>query len=71
MNQYEENYTSLRDLNEGDEFIDKSNHVGVYLKSLGDDRHLLKSMRTGNEYEVPHGRFPVFKIIKNKNKYGN
>jgi hypothetical protein len=32
MNEYEENYTSLRDLNEGDEYIDKSNSVGVYLK---------------------------------------
>jgi hypothetical protein len=52
VKEYEENYTSLRDLNEGDGFIDKSNSVGVYLKSLGD------------EYEVPHGRFPVFKIIK-------
>jgi hypothetical protein len=63
MEEYEENYTSLRDLSEGDEFIDKSNSVGVYLKSLGDDRHLLKSMRIGNEYEVPHGKFPVFKKI--------
>jgi hypothetical protein len=65
MNEYEENYTSLRDLNEGDEFIDKSNSIGVYLKSLGDDRHLLKSMNNDREYEVPHGRFPVFKKIKN------
>jgi len=40
MEEYEENYTSLRDLNEDDEYIDKSNSVGVYLKSLGDDRHL-------------------------------
>jgi len=65
MNEYEENYTSLRDLNEGDEFIDKSNSIGVYLKSLGDARHLLKSMNNDREYEVPHGRFPVFKKIKN------
>lgn len=39
MNKYEENYTVLRDLNEGDEFIDKSNSVGIYLKSLGDDKY--------------------------------
>ena len=27
MEEYEENYTSLRDLNEGDEFFDKSNEI--------------------------------------------
>jgi hypothetical protein len=69
MNGYEENYTPLRDLSEGDEFIDKSNSVGIYLKPLGGDRHLLKSMNLGVEYEVPHGRFPIFKkIINSKQK---
>jgi len=61
--QYEENYTLLRDLDEGDKFLDKSNSVGCYIKSLGNDKHQLKSQNTGNLYEVPHGRFPVFKKI--------
>jgi len=61
MEKYEENYTLLMDLNEGEEFIDKSNSVGIYLKPLDNDRHLLKSLTTGVEYEVPNGRFPVFK----------
>ena len=65
MNEYEENYTLLRNLKEGDEFIDKSNSVGFYIKSLGDDKHLLKSQNTNGTYEVPHGRFPVFKKIDN------
>lgn len=60
MIKYEESYTLLRDLNEGDEYIDKSNSKGVYLKSLGNDRHLIKHHII---FEVPHGRFPVFKKI--------
>lgn len=62
MNEYEETYTLLRDLKEGDEFISKSNTVGFYVKSIGEDKHLLKP-QGGNSYEVPHGRFPVFKKI--------
>jgi hypothetical protein len=65
MNEYEENYTLLRDLKEGDEFIDKSNSVGIYIKPLEDDKHLLKSKRNDNVYEVPHGKFPVFKKKNN------
>lgn len=64
MYEYEENYTLLRNLKEGDEFISKSNSVGFYIKSIGEDKHLLKS-EDGNIYEVPHGRFPVFKKINN------
>ena len=45
--------------------LDKSNSVGFYIKSLGDDKHLLKSQNTNSTYEVPHGRFPVFKKIDN------
>jgi hypothetical protein len=60
---YEDNFTRLRDLKEGDEFIDKANCVGIYLKSLGNDHHLLKNDE-GHEYEVPHGNFPIFKKIK-------
>lgn len=59
---YEENYTLLRNLKEGDEFISKSNGVGFYVKSIGEDKHLLKT-QSGSVYEVPHGRFPVFKKI--------
>lgn len=65
MNEYEENYTLLRNLKEGDEFISKSNTVGFYIKPIGDDKHLLKSKNTGNTYEIPHGEFPVFKKINN------
>lgn len=64
MNEYEENYTLLRNLKEGNEFISKSNTVGVYIKPIGEDKHILKS-EDGNNYEVPHGSFPVFKKINN------
>jgi hypothetical protein len=62
-NIYEENYTLFRDLNEGDVFISKSNTVSMYLKCVGEDKHKLKDINSGDEYEVPHGRFPVFKKI--------
>ena len=64
MNEYEENYTLLRNLKECDEFISKSNTIGFYVKSIGEDKHILKS-EDGNCYEVPHGGFPVFKKINN------
>jgi hypothetical protein len=65
MNEYEDNHTLLRELNEGDAYLTKSNSVGTYIKSLGDDRHLLKS-ENDTEYEVPHGRFPVFRKTKQR-----
>jgi hypothetical protein len=61
--EFEENYTLLRNLNEGDIFISKADTVSIYLKNLGKDKHLLKDYNSGNEYEVPHGRFPIFKKI--------
>jgi len=65
--QFDENYTLLRNLNEGDVYLSKSNYVGMYLKDLGDDKHLLKNIDTDATYSVPHGRYPVFKMI-NQNK---
>ena len=61
--EYEENQTLLRDLNEGDVFITKANTVSVYLKCVGDDKHILRNINSCDEYEVPHGKFPVFKKI--------
>lgn len=63
MNEYEENYTLLRNLNNGDEYIDKSNCIGRYIDYLGNDRHLIMSVESNQTFEVPHGRFPVFKKI--------
>lgn len=63
MSEYEEGYTLLRDLKNGDVYIDKANCVGLYLKSLGNDRHLIKSFGLDKIFKVPHGRFPVFKKI--------
>lgn len=60
---FEENFTSLRDLEENDIYIDKSNSIGIYVKNLGNDHHLIKDYPDGVEFEVPHGRFPVFKKI--------
>lgn len=66
--QFDENYILLRNLNEGDVYLTKANYVGMYLKNLGDDdKHLVKSIDTGDEYVVPHGRYPVFKLIKEDN----
>ena len=64
MDEHEENNTLLKNLKEGDEFISKSNIIGFYIKSIGEDKHILK-LEDGNSYEVPHGRFPVFKKINN------
>ena len=61
--EYEENYTLLRNLNEGDVFITKANTVSMYLKCVGDDKHILRNINSCDEYEGPHGRFPVFKKI--------
>ena len=58
---YEKKHTLLRDLSEGDVFLTKANTKIIYLKKLNDDKHLLKNIGTSNEYEVPHGNFPVFK----------
>lgn len=57
---YEENFTPLRDLKPGDQYIDKANSEGIYLSSLGNDRHLVKH---NTEFEVPRGGYPVFKKI--------
>ena len=77
--QFDENYTLLRNLNEGDVYLSKSNYVGMYLKDLGDDKHLLKNIdivagksrmnhqTTDATYSVPHGRYPVFKMINQNN----
>lgn len=60
---YEENYTLLRNLKEGDVFITKGNVEIIYMKNIGNDKHLLKNSEGIEEYIVPHGRFPVFKKI--------
>ena len=70
MYKFVENYTPLRELNVGDIYLTKSHNIGMYIKNLGDDKHLIKNIDTGNEYVVPHGRFPVFKMI-NQNKDEN
>jgi len=64
--EFKENFTSLRDLEEGDIYISKMDMIGQYIKDLGDDKHRLKSLdevNYGSEYEVPHGKFPVFKQL--------
>ena len=61
--EFEVNFTPLRDLEEGDIYLTKMDTISEYVKDLGDDRHLLKNYETGKEYEVPHGKFPVFKKI--------
>jgi len=61
---FEENFTSLRDLEEGNIHLDKANGINIYVKDLGNDHHLVKDHPDGEEYEVPHGRFPVFKKIE-------
>src|ERR1035437_492015 len=63
--EYEENYTLLRELKENDVFITKINTEVMYLKNIGDDKHILKDLKNGYEYEVPHGRFPIFKKTTN------
>jgi len=63
MRKFDENYTIIKDLKENDVFLSKSNNIGFYVKNLGDDKHLLRK-ESGEEYIVPHGRFPVFKEIK-------
>lgn len=60
---YDENATLLRELKGGDAYLTKGNTESVYLKSLGEDRHLIKDVKGGSEYVVPHGRFSVFKKI--------
>jgi hypothetical protein len=35
----------------------------MYLKCVGEDKHKLKDINSGDEYEVPHSRFSVFKKI--------
>ncbi len=63
-NNYEDRTIKLNELSEGDEFIGKWSPAKIrYLKNLGGDRHLLKDVETGREWEVPHGRFPSFKKI--------
>jgi hypothetical protein len=63
-NKYEDRTIKLNELSEGDEFIGKWSPTKIrYLKNLGGDRHLLKDVETGREWEVPHGRFPSFKKI--------
>ncbi len=64
--EFEENYTLLRNLKEGDIFLTKLNNINIYVKTLGDDKHKVKDIVDGKIYEVPHGRFPVFKKINNK-----
>ena len=58
---FEENYTLLKDLKYGDIFISKNETKTIYLKNLGNDKHLLKDFDNKNVYEVPHGNFPIFK----------
>lgn len=78
---YEQNFTILRNLNEGDSFITKANTECLYLKKLGDDKHLIKDIGynatpvDGIPYVVwsirkvnpfvPSGKFPIFKKIEN------
>jgi len=62
MNEYYDNYTLLKELNVGDRYITKLDSECIYLKWLGEDRHLVFNIDAGTVYEVPHGRFPVFKI---------
>ena len=45
------------------EFERKANTVSMYLKCVGDDKHILRNINSCDEYEVPHGKFPVFKKI--------
>lgn len=61
---FEEDYTYVKDLNEGDIFITKMGGKTMYLKDLGEDNHLLKDLDNGHEYKVPHGNFPIFKEVK-------
>ena len=63
MRKYEELHTQLRKLKPGDIFISKGETESVYLKKTGEDKHLLKLVESNQEYEVPHGSFPVFKKI--------
>jgi hypothetical protein len=66
-NNYEENAVKLCELSEGDEFIGKWSQTKMkYIKNLGDDKHLLKNIETGKEWQVPHGRFPLFKKVSNE-----
>lgn len=64
---YEENYTLLRDLKEGDIYMSKDNTESIYLKDLGDDKHLIRiidvnsSPFDGVEHIIPKGKFSVFK----------
>ncbi len=53
----------LKQLSEGDVFLTKLGNKMVYLRFLGNDRHLLNSLEKGKKFEVPHGRYPVEKII--------
>tara|TARA_R110000803_G_scaffold13218_10_gene37341 strand:+ start:4608 stop:5504 length:897 start_codon:yes stop_codon:yes gene_type:complete len=60
MTEFDDKHTIIRDLKIGDTFLSKSNNIGTYIKPLGDDKHLLQG-HDGKQYEVPHGKFPVFK----------
>jgi hypothetical protein len=63
-NNYEESALRLNELSEGDEFIGKWSNTEIrYLKNLGEDRHLLMDVKTEQQWNVPHGRFPSFKKI--------
>ena len=70
MMKFSEEHVLISNLKPGDTFLTKSNNVGVYIKSLSDGKHLLQS-HDGKEYEVPHGRFPIFKKIDEDKTYDN
>ena len=61
--EYDNTYTRLRDLNDGDEYLTKSNTKCIYVKSLGDDEHLVKNIDDGDEYSVPHGGYPIYRKL--------
>jgi len=71
---YEENFTLLRDLKAGDKYITKANTECIYLKNIGNDKHLVKDVGynstpiDGKECVVESGNFPVFKNIRLENE---
>jgi hypothetical protein len=67
---FNEEHTLLGDLNPGDVFLSKTNNIGVYLKPL-DDGHLIQNTYSGDEYTVPHGNFPIFKMKSEPEKTYN
>lgn len=70
---YEENFTLLRDLKAGDKYITKANTECIYLKNIGNDKHLVKDVGydsiliDSKKYIVESGNFPVFKNIRLEN----